>query len=234
MKTRRFFLTAALMAGLAVASTALTACSNDDNPTPGNSDAPGTGLITMKELSEIKTSDVGWAIGADGKAYSSVWQAMGNHTQTVAVLTYITNTPDKGIQFLAIAYDDMRNDNLGYGHDWDTAIETIKRIDPIAGCQWRMPSVKDWELMLFNNYQGREGIEICDNFWKLQLSANFVEISKAYYSTSDTKIDISGRGAREIVFRYEGDHLTADFNSRYWPYRNNNNSLVRPVLAYNM
>ena len=69
-----------------MASTALTACSNDDNPTPGNSDAPGTGLITMKELSEIKTSDVGWAIGADGKAYSSVWQAMGNHTQTVAVL----------------------------------------------------------------------------------------------------------------------------------------------------
>ena len=225
MKTGKFFLATALMAGLA-----LTACTNnDDNPTPDVGEIPGSYQITSKELSEVTSNDLGYVIGADGKVYSSVWQAMGAHTETVAVLTYISKTPDEVVHFLAIAYDDLRNHDKGYTHTWTGANETIARMTPIKGCQWRLPSLEDWELILFNNYQQRDGIVTCDEFWQLQIRSNFVDLGSNRYWTANANEIIEG--ARTLAFRYENDQMTADFNTRYWSY--GANYLLRPVLAYN-
>ena len=243
MKTRKFILTAALTAGLAVAGMGLTACStNDDNPVDmSGEEPPSTGQATVKNLNEITTQDVGWVIGADGKAYLSVWNAMHYQTKQVASIVYVKYQENSNnYAFLAIAKDDESVDGT-YGFSWDDAKALCEGKAPIAGCTWRLPSLMDWELMIFGNYKERGGKEVCDDFCWLSSYATFEQLAENHYWTSEVQnpsaINESvGRTARTVGFRYEGveenQHMTADFGMGYWQV--SKKYIVRAVLAYNM
>lgn len=233
MKRRnKFQRMAALMLGMAMTCVMMTSCSsNDDNPVEG--DVPNVGQGTVKELKDLRSSDVGWVIGADGKAYSSGWQAMANHTETVAVLTYISITPDDVLHFLAIAFRDEKETIGGYTFNWQDAKARCEAKDKIAGCEWRLPSMKDWELMIFRNSVERTGKETCDDFWSLQLSAGFQDFTDVnWYWSSDEVVENGNQKVRVMLFTYEGEHMYADFGmgSRF----PNESRVTRAVLAYNM
>ena len=217
---------AALMMGFATACVTMTSCTtNDDNPADG--DVPSVGQVTVKELNELKSSDVGWVIGADGKAYSSVWQAMGNHVETVAAITYIAVTPDEVRHFLAIAQREEK-----YTETWEEGKAAIAAMAPIAGCEWRMPSMKDWEMIVFGNYVERSGRVVCNDFWSLQIGTGFEDFHENYYWSSDEVEDHGEKKFRVMTFRFEGEDMIADFGmGSHYP---NQKHIVRAVLAHNM
>ena len=233
-RTKRFQWMAALMLGMAMTCvTMITSCTAEDNPVDVPGDVPNVGGATVKELSELTTAEIGWVIGADGKAYSSVWQAMANHTETVADLTYISKTPDEVLHFLAIAHRDEKEPYGGYKFNWHDAKARCEGKDKIAGCEWRLPSLKDWELMIFGNYAERSDRVECDDFWSLQISTGFEDLAQNWYWTSEYKDEGNGMmKVRMMGFRYEGVHMYADFSLGWKSYDDNN--VARAVLAYNM
>ena len=243
--TSKFQWMATLVMGMAVTCVTMTSCTNEDtpadNPSEESSEEPSTSQVMMKELNKITKEDVGWVIGADGMAYSSVWFAIHYNTKAVASIVYVKyQETSNNYAFLAIAKDDESVDGI-YGFSWDDAKALCEGKSPIKGCTWRLPSPKDWELMIFGDYKERGGKEVCDDFWTKSIYGTFEAPCENHYWTSDVQnpsaINIDqGRTARTVGFRYEGveenQHMTADFGMGYWQV--GKKYIVRAVLAYNM
>ena len=115
---------------------------------------------------------------------------------------------------------------------WEEGKAAIAAMAPIAGCEWRMPSMKDWEMIVFGNYVERSGRVVCNDFWSMQIGTGFEDFHENYYWSSDEVEDHGEKKFRVMTFRFEGEDMIADFGmGSHYP---NQKHIVRAVLAHNM
>ena len=186
-------------------------------------------------ISKATTADIGKVISTDGCIYASE-SDVPDGEQAVAMIAYVDEQNHKG---LAIALN-----NVYVGEDdkssfqWDeaeAAVETWSADKTVAGCIWKVPTIKEWQQMLIGC--GSEG-EVSDypenngtfTFTgineKLAALSQYYLLSSGYWSATD--YPYSDNSAWEIYFDVTNNNTCA----RFYGYEKVSGDPIRACLAF--
>ena len=141
--TNKFQWMAALVMGMAMTCVTMTSCSKEDNPVVDNSDIPSVGVMTVKELDELTTAEIGWVIAADGKAYMNPAAATAAGTEALAMVAHIYDKnavgPSASLAVQLSCSPEYMN--------WEDANKYVQSLPEVSTAAWVLPSQIDWKNM---------------------------------------------------------------------------------------
>lgn len=175
--------------------------------------------LTKIPLGAVKAADLGKVVGADGKLYDNASAATSAGTTAEAMIAYVGKVDDVCDHGLAISLTDAYEYNATFAEATGNAIiPSWALYHGVNGCTWRLPSEKDWQYMLWGDYQAnRAASDISDFMSKLSLAGGAALAQDAYFWTS---IEVDTDNAKAI---YQDNDSYASINStlktNYWHVR---------------
>jgi hypothetical protein len=93
----------------------------------------------VKELSELKTAEIGWVIADDSKAYPNADAARAAGAEPLAMFAYVGPLTTYGVAIQLHFTSDV---------NWNEANQYVKNLPDIHGAQWQLPTKEEWKGMV--------------------------------------------------------------------------------------
>ena len=156
-------------------------------------------------MDKATTNDIGKVIGANGKIYVNVAEAIAAGTTAEAMIAYVGKVEEVCEHGLAIELNDYSTS--GYvAFDFSSANSYANGKSAIAGSTWRLPTDKDWQYMFWGTYYDTPTVTDISAFnSKLSTAGGTVLVNNSYW----TNTSINDATAKGIL--HDGTYVS--FNS---------------------